>query len=268
MQILVLGMHRSGTSLTTRFINMMGAYFAPEGLALGLTPDNPKGFWERRDVMLVNDQLLHHFNCSWEKIDRLDAENAGGISPKLQHTIKTILLGMDAHRPWVMKDPRLCVTLPAWLPSLEVPVAVIAWRNPLEVARSLQLRNNMSVEYALALWEYYAVHLIRNAAALPKIFVSYEAMKEMPVENIEALYNGLQTLGVQGLRLPSEREILAFLDTRLHRAKEADVKLALSDHQQHLSAMLRGKKAFNPKMDVSANARRLMEKPDQNKKTA
>ena len=31
MQIIVLGMHRSGTSLVTRLINMMGAYFGPEG---------------------------------------------------------------------------------------------------------------------------------------------------------------------------------------------------------------------------------------------
>jgi hypothetical protein len=32
MQILVLGMHRSGTSMVARLLNMTGAYFDPEGV--------------------------------------------------------------------------------------------------------------------------------------------------------------------------------------------------------------------------------------------
>ena len=59
MQIIVLGMHRSGTSATARLINMMGAYFGPENISLHKTDDNPKGFWERRDVMRINASLIH-----------------------------------------------------------------------------------------------------------------------------------------------------------------------------------------------------------------
>ena len=44
MQIIVLGMHRSGTSIVARLLNMMGAYFAPEGAAMPPTLDNPKGY--------------------------------------------------------------------------------------------------------------------------------------------------------------------------------------------------------------------------------
>ena len=50
MQLLVLGMHRSGTSMVTRLLNMAGAYFGPEGIATEANEENPKGFWERRDV--------------------------------------------------------------------------------------------------------------------------------------------------------------------------------------------------------------------------
>jgi hypothetical protein len=52
MQILVLGMHRSGTSMVARLLNMMGAYFAPEGVEMPAHPEKPKGFWERQDVLL------------------------------------------------------------------------------------------------------------------------------------------------------------------------------------------------------------------------
>jgi hypothetical protein len=34
LQILVLGMHRSSTSMVARLLNMMGAYLAPEGVEL------------------------------------------------------------------------------------------------------------------------------------------------------------------------------------------------------------------------------------------
>jgi hypothetical protein len=44
MQLIVLGMHRSGTSVLARLLNMMGAYFAAEGLGIGANPENPKGF--------------------------------------------------------------------------------------------------------------------------------------------------------------------------------------------------------------------------------
>lgn len=50
MQLMVLGMHRSGTSVLTRVLNMMGAYFGPEGIIAATNDENPKGFWERRDA--------------------------------------------------------------------------------------------------------------------------------------------------------------------------------------------------------------------------
>jgi len=58
MQILVLGMHRSGTSMVTRLINMMGAYFGPENSVGEITDDNSKGFWERPEIFKLNESLL------------------------------------------------------------------------------------------------------------------------------------------------------------------------------------------------------------------
>ena len=68
MQLIVLGMHRSGTSVLARLLNMMGAYFGSEGISTGANEENPKGFWERRDVRDINDFVLHSVDCDWDRV--------------------------------------------------------------------------------------------------------------------------------------------------------------------------------------------------------
>ena len=68
MQIFVLGMHRSGTSVITRLINLMGAYIGPKELSTGANPENPKGFWERRDVRDENDAVLWSSGADWWRV--------------------------------------------------------------------------------------------------------------------------------------------------------------------------------------------------------
>jgi len=58
MQLIILGMHRSGTSMQTRLLNLAGAYFGPEGSSTGANDENPKGFWERVEARRLNDAVL------------------------------------------------------------------------------------------------------------------------------------------------------------------------------------------------------------------
>jgi hypothetical protein len=121
MQIFVFGMHRSGTSMVTRLINMMGAWFAEEGQSLGFAKDNPKGFWERKDVLALNDELLSLNNCQWNRVDGWNRASLRQAPEALARRMKSVVLDLDAHRPWVLKDPRMCLTFPYWQPLLEVP---------------------------------------------------------------------------------------------------------------------------------------------------
>lgn len=248
-------MHRSGTSLATRLINMMGAYFAPEGRSLGFAPDNPKGFWERRDVLELNDRLLMLNECAW---DRLSTWPDGGeLAPPptmLNQALRSVLLEMDAHRPWVLKDPRLCLTLPYWLRYMEVPVAVIAYRDPVEIARSLELRNGMPTPLGLALWEYYTVHMLNSALPLPRVFVKHSDALAEPVKFTHALHDALVKLDVRGLRLPSDREIRAFVDEKLYRARAEDAALPLTPYQQMLVDILAQRVAHKDLLKISDSA--------------
>jgi hypothetical protein len=74
MQLIVLGMHRTGTSVIARLLNMIGVYFGPEGMNTGANLENPKGFWERKDIRNANDKLLHTNNLDWNRIARFDIQ--------------------------------------------------------------------------------------------------------------------------------------------------------------------------------------------------
>jgi len=259
VEIVVLGMHRAGTSLVTRLINMMGAYFGPEGMALAPSVENPKGFWERHDVLQCNDAILRLAGCHW---DKLGAWQRPPLLPdELTRRLHYIVLGMDAFRPWVMKDPRLCLTLPCWRKFLEVPVAVIVWRHPLECARSLEMRNGMPKEWGLALWEYHAVGALNASADMPRTFVGHHEAIADPVGTVQRLYDQLTRAEVAGLRLPSAREITAFVEPRLYRARvENHGEAALSAWHSTLFNMLRGATPVPHVLQVDAAAMHAMKR--------
>lgn len=220
MQIIVLGMHRSGTSAITRLINMMGADLGPAHLIGEPAVDNEKGFWERTDVSRLNDQLLAGLDCTWDEIAGFAPEQlAEGLTDELRQQIQRIIFQMDTRRPWVLKDPRLCLTLPVWRPLMEVPVCVLPHRSPLEVARSLQARNGLSLTQGIALWERYTLGALAASAGLPRFVVSYARLIEDPETVVRELYQALCAAEVGGLRLPSQREIHAFVEGRLRHQR-------------------------------------------------
>ncbi|RKT44463.1 glycosyltransferase [Thiocapsa rosea] len=238
MQLLVLGMHRSGTSVVTRLLNMMGAYFGPEGVSLGANDENPKGFWERRDVLELDESLLRAGGADWDRVadfalDKIpeDAREA------FRRQAQALILELDAHRPWVVKEPRLSLLAPLWRDLLEVPVCVYVHRHPIQVAQSLNRRNGFPIAFGLALWERYTLDALRAASDLPTVSVMHRDVMRDPVWTTRTLFEQLESVGVQGLRLPSEREILAFVDPKLFRQTGgADLEAKyISVHQKALA---------------------------------
>ncbi|MEN9460780.1 MAG: hypothetical protein RIS84_800 [Pseudomonadota bacterium] len=224
MQIMVLGMHRSGTSAVARLLNMMGAYFAPEGQGLPPTKANPKGYWERWDVVNLNEKIFGELGISWDKIsDYSSTQITPELSEQFNTSIQQIILGLDAHRPWMMKDPRLNLVLPLWLPLLELPVCVYVYRSPIQVAQSLATRENFSIHFGLALWEKYNLIALADSAHLPRILISYEELMSNPLGTVKYLYDSLQNLEIQGLRLPHDKEVTAFIDATLYRERGGDL---------------------------------------------
>ncbi len=154
--LLVLGMHRSGTSALTRVLNLRGA--ALPGELLPANHANLAGYWEPAAVVAWHDALLADLGSAWDDPTELAA--AAFDAPAAEtfvERISDLLRGELASAPLVvMKDPRACRLVPLWRRAIaragREPLMVLIVRHPLEVAASLQRRDGMSVAQALLLW--------------------------------------------------------------------------------------------------------------------
>jgi hypothetical protein len=259
MQLIVLGMHRSGTSMLTRLINLMGAYVGPERLMLRGARENPKGYWERSDVFPLNDAILRLRGCTTRIVAGWDFGHPPDLSQETEGAMRAIVSELDAFRPWVMKDPRLCLTLPCWIPILEAPIVVLVYRDPLEVISSLQQRG-MRPEHSLSLWEHYVVGALNASRSLPRVFIHHDRLLTGPLDALIRLSSDLAANCVRGLNVPPDRQITDFVDQSLHRAK-ADAlsgKFTLTSAQKALVVMLRGERPHQELLAVSAESLQTM----------
>ena len=134
LALLVLGMHRSGTSALTRILNLLGAEIGDD--LLPAHPDNPAGFWESRDIVLLHDEILATLGSSWDDPRPIPdtAFERDGIRPHRERLRELLERDFGRSRCFVVKDPRLCRLLPLWLPLLEEmgvrAGCVLAGRHP------------------------------------------------------------------------------------------------------------------------------------------
>src|SRR5271165_4690621 len=154
--VLVLGMHRSGTSSVAGALIRLGG--APP---LNLIPpewDNPKGFWESSVLMALNDEILAAGGTHWQDWRRFDPGRIDAAAAvDLRARAKSALAGEfgDARLP-IVKDPRMCRLLPFWCSvfrEAEWSVRpVLPLRSPLEVALSLSRRNGIAPGLGCLIW--------------------------------------------------------------------------------------------------------------------
>ncbi len=178
--VLVLGMHRSGTSALTRALNLLGVELG-ENL-LPAAADNEAGFWEHRDLVLVNDEALARLGSRWDDARPIPRErfHDPALEPLRDRAIAILRRDFSASAVWGLKDPRLCRLLPFWRPVLEAfdsaPHYVLALRGPGEVARSLRARNGFSPHKSHALWLAHELDAERGTRGGTRAFVTYDQL--------------------------------------------------------------------------------------------
>ena len=200
-------------------LNLMGCYFGTEHEGTRANEENPKGFWERQDVRRLNDAMLRSVGCDWDRVSGFDAAAMHDEDSVYGRAMADIVLDMDAHRPWFIKEPRLCLLFPLWRPLLETPVCIHVNRNPMEVARSLSARHGMPPRVGLALWEVYNIRALSASKGLPRRVVSYSELMRAPERVVGELHASLSDFGY-ALRSPGKAELGAFLDQSLHRQRD------------------------------------------------
>jgi hypothetical protein len=156
--IVILGMHRSGTSAVTRVLNLCGAYLPADVKPANLRV-NAKGFWESEAVLDLDSRLLRQLGGEWNRIDFVLPESGAAIDEFLCDASELIATEYATASTILVKDPRIGVIAPLWQRVFDDAGFRTAWvvpvRNPLEVARSLHARGDMGVREGLALWLAY-----------------------------------------------------------------------------------------------------------------
>ena len=184
----VLGMHRSGTSVATRILNLLGIYLGPEEHLIGSRPDNPKGFWECQPIVELNDEILERLGGNWHELPSFPAgwERASELAD-LRQKARTLIARYFAASNWGWKDPRTCLTLEFWKQLLPPMRYVICLRNPVEVAQSLTKRDGFSTEKSIRLWHRYTGDAIEHTAGLVRHFIFYEDLINSHREEVSRL---------------------------------------------------------------------------------
>ena len=216
--VVVVGMHRSGTSAVTRALSLAG---------LELPKDVGKKLWESRAVIMLDNQVLSRFRMRWHSLgliapERLVDEDLADLRAEAVSLLKTIY-GPSQHI--VVKEPRMARLIPFWEKVFAEfgaePRYVLPLRSPRDVASSLAARNEMPLAMALDLWTDHVVAGERDTRGKPRTFVNYDDfLRDKSVEVARVL----DALGVPVGPIDAERRaaIDAFVseESRHHKADD------------------------------------------------
>jgi hypothetical protein len=173
--VCVMGMHRSGTSVVSRLLNLLGVYLGPPRAISNVGDDNPKGYWEHHPIALLNDDILIRYGGTWDRPPVFpDGWSRSPELADLKDKARGVLADFAGQALWGWKDPRTCLTLPFWQELVGPIRYAMAFRNPGEVIASLQRRNGMNAEQAERLWLTYVQSSLTHTSDHRRMFVFYD----------------------------------------------------------------------------------------------
>jgi GT2 family glycosyltransferase/glycosyltransferase involved in cell wall biosynthesis len=191
--LIVLGMHRSGTSAISGFLYKLG-------IALGsklMLPNeyNEKGYFENSYIVNANDNILQTLGSSWDDLFLLEEEwcQRPQLIPHRDAVKKIINREFSANELFCIKDPRMSILLPFWISILqELKIEtffLIPLRHPVEVAESLKARDGFSIQKGLLLWMNNMLSIEYYTRPFRRSFFIFDDFLKSPANTIHHIFN-------------------------------------------------------------------------------
>jgi hypothetical protein len=178
--LVVLGMHRSGTSALARCLNLLGA-----GIAEQLIPanwGNERGFWEDPEVVSADDEAFTKLGFVWHDVRPLPERwwEEPVLEPVRLRIAMVVRRESTRHRLWVVKDPRISRLLPLWQAVLAAegcePLYLVTLRHPAEVAASQARRDGFSPAKSNLLWLRHVLEAEYHTRGTRRVLVRFDDM--------------------------------------------------------------------------------------------
>jgi hypothetical protein len=166
---IILGMHRSGTSLIAGLLYKCGLNFGNKNNFI--TPDkfNPYGYFENIEVININKKLLHGI---FGRLNYLFPSDFKNIKKRFFKHKKVINFQENNFMQCYVKDNRFCLTMSVWPKKIKFIIFVV--RHPQSIAKSLKIRNFIPEFWTYKLWRIHILSALKNSRNIRKLFVSYE----------------------------------------------------------------------------------------------
>jgi len=145
---IVMGMHRSATSLVAKALHKLGVHMGTN-LLTGLH-DNPGGHFEDMDFVQLNMKMLS--GDKWKK-----PENP---IKSLPDKVIELIKRKNKRKLWGWKDPRTSLTIKEYYNHLDDPIIVAMFRKPEMVGKSLANRGDMPEDKGKQLAKEYNKRII------------------------------------------------------------------------------------------------------------
>jgi len=171
--------------MVARLLSLCGLDLGPTEDLIGPDAGNPLGHFEHADFHRIDEALLEHFGGSWANPPELKPgwEQESSLIHFTEEAKR--LLGTFAESPlWGWKEPRSTLLLPFWKSFIPLLRFVICVRSPLDVARSLEKRDGISIGAGVYLWKRYLQAAIHDTETSPRIFTFYEDYFGDPIPEI------------------------------------------------------------------------------------
>ena len=212
--ILVLGMHRSGTSALTGLLSLLDVYLGSE--LMKATFANEKGYFENTILYRINEKLLAQMNSSWDDVfyneEKLDCIK------EINELKKAIKLEFEYAGTFAIKDPRLAFLFPLYkkvLDELDIDIKIILpYRNPIEVANSLNRRDGMPLEKGMLLWAYHFLLTEKFSRGYNRAFVSFDELIANTSKIVDTLSTKLE-INFSDKYNQNKKDIKEFLEPNL-----------------------------------------------------
>lgn len=237
----VLGMHRSGTSTIAGILNILGINAGSH--LVEPQECNPKGFFENAAILDFNERLLHFLCADWSDTLMIP-ENwwKNDLVVSFYSELQTILENeFNASNEILIKDPRICVLLPFYLllfSKMGVGCRfVIIFRNPLDVAASLEYRDNFNAEHAQLLWMDYVTKSELYTQGFSRIFIWFPELVGDPV-GISRMLRNKWNIRIRK-SVEAEKKILDFVDPQLMHFRSRMVAKSIPEIKMVYNVLLK-----------------------------